>query len=355
MVRFDELLWDVVQEISKKLTFLQDYIYLRATCRHFYTSIPPTPRHLPLQLPWLFYPSRQQNRRFFNFSTHKFHHLSFPNPSYHQREYGSSKGWLIILDKKSLEIVLINPLKGLEQEKVHLPALTSFPNVIGFNLSRTGREFEVAVSNERGRSNFLGLKTMRDRFIKKIIISSTPLKDAGFVAVALLRYHGEIMVCNLKSDPPTVSIIKMRGIPSEVILCAEMYLVGSEDELFLVLRHLDNRYYYDCTLSGRTRRFDAFRIDRSEQLARWIAVTDVGERALFVGQNESVCFMASEYRGCMGNCIYFTSNVDTMPFNDHLGEYDTGIYKLSDGTIESLPPCPRNLRPPPIWVTPNPY
>ncbi|XP_038704802.1 F-box protein SKIP23-like [Tripterygium wilfordii] len=165
----------------------------------------------------------------------------------------------------------------------------------------------------------------------------------------------EIMVCNLKSDPPTVSIIKMQRIPSEVFLCDEMYLVGSADELFLVMRFLDSRYDSDFRLSHRTRRFDVLRIDRSEQLAQWNVVTDVGERAFFVGQNESVYFMASEYRECMGNCIYFTSNADRMTFNDHLGEYDAGIYKLSDGTIESLPPCPRNLWPPPIWVTPNPY
>ncbi|XP_038704801.1 uncharacterized protein LOC120000756 [Tripterygium wilfordii] len=184
MVNFDELPRDVVEEISKKLTFLQDYIYLRATCRDLYSFIPPTPKHLPLQVPWIFYP-RQQNSRFFNFSTHKFHNLSFPSTSCHQRECGSSQGWIVIPDEKSPEIVLINPLKGLEQEKVKLPALTTFPNVRGFNPSRIGHEFEVE-SNERGKSKFFGLKTMRDRFIKKIIISSTPLKDVGFVAVALL-------------------------------------------------------------------------------------------------------------------------------------------------------------------------
>ncbi|XP_038704800.1 uncharacterized protein LOC120000755 [Tripterygium wilfordii] len=332
MVRFDELQRDAIQEISKKLTFLQDYIYLRVVCRRFFSSIPPTPKHLPLQLPWLFYPPRQQNRRFFNFSTHKFHHLSFPNTSCHQRECGSSQGWLVILDEKSPKIVLINPLKGLEQEKVHLPALTSFPNVIGFNPSRTGHEFEVE-SYEGGKSNLFCLKAMRDRFIKKIIISSTSLKDAGFVAVALLSksmayyrgggdfswrfidvlltswvdimYHnellyavdisGDIMVCNLKSDPPTVSIIEMQETPSEVVLCHEMYLVGSTDDLFLVLQYLDTRYYSDYRLSHTTRRFDVLRIDRSEQLAQWNPVTDVGERAFFVGQNESVCFMASEH------------------------------------------------------------
>ncbi|XP_038704799.1 F-box protein SKIP23-like [Tripterygium wilfordii] len=313
MVRFDELPQDVVQEISKRLTFLQDYIYLRAACRRFFSSIPPTPKHLPLQLPWLFYPPRQQNSRFFNFSTHKFHHLSFPNTSCHQRECGSSKG---------------------------------------FDPSRTGHGFEVE-SNERVAYYRSG-GDFSWRFIDELSTSCVDIMYDNEILYAV-DVIGEIMVCNLKSDPRTISIIELQEIPSEIFLRDEMYLVGSADDLFLVVRYLDSRYYSDCPLSRRTRRFDVFRIDRSEQLARWIAVTDVGERALFVGQNELMCFKASEYRGCMGNCIYFPSISDTIPFNGHLGEYDAAIYKLSDGAIESLPSCPRNMWPPPIWVTPNPY
>ncbi|KDP36858.1 hypothetical protein JCGZ_08149 [Jatropha curcas] len=385
---------ELVETISKSLTIYADYLHFRAVCRTWRSSIPRTPNHLPPQLPWLMLPqsqSDQSHRAFFNLSTNRFHFLNLPEASHRKRHCGSSHGWLIILDDSPI-ILLINPLT---RAKLSLPPVSSFPNVVSFNYSDIGREY--ALRNSLGDRCTRSLRQMRDWFIKKVILSCSPLTEGNFVAMAILNQTGDLAYC--RNGDQSWTIIENARYFSEDVVCFNglfyavnkagqiavcdvngdspevwfietprqhggdlQYLVSSENELLLVTRYLDLEFEVDHPdmqphLIYRTMRFEVSRLEWGGP--RWARMRSLGDKALFIGENTSLSLSANDFFGCMGNCIYYTDDYSDTNYDDHFGEHDLGIFKLWDGSIESLPCYPRHSRsrlrwPPPLWVSPNP-
>lgn len=131
------------------------------------------------------------------------------------------------------------------------------------------------------------------------------------------------------------------------------YLVSSGDDLLLVSRYLDIDYDNNSVELYRTVGFDVFRMVWGGP--RWEKVEELGDGMLFIGQNSSLSLSASDFPGCIGNCIYFTDDYSDLNYESAFGECDSGIFRLCDGTIE----CKWNSHftehwPTPIWVSPNP-
>ncbi|KAF2310164.1 hypothetical protein GH714_007006 [Hevea brasiliensis] len=265
----------------------------------------------------------------------------------------------------------------------------------GFNYSDIGREY--ALQNSSGDRYTRSLRQMRDWFIKKVVLSSSPLKASNFVAMTILNQtgdlaycrngnqswtiienarsfcedvvcfngffyavnkSGQIAICDVTSDSPEVSFIETpRQAGGDM-----QYLVSSADELLLVTRYLDLEFEVDHPdrqqyIMYRTIRFEVFRLDWSGP--RWVRVRSLGDKVLFIGENTSLSLSATDFSGCMGNCIYYTDDYSDTNYDGHFGEHDLGIFKLLDGSIEPLPCYPRNFHsrlrwPPPLWVSPNP-
>ncbi|KAJ6336383.1 hypothetical protein OIU76_006569 [Salix suchowensis] len=382
---------EIIETISRKITIYSDYLHFQAVCHAWKSSIPVTPNHLPPQLPWLLLPQSQSNqssyRAFFNLSTYKFHSLNLPEASHHKKHCGSSHGWLIILDD-SPSILVINPLT---RRKIHLPAISSFPNVVSFDYANVGREYLLV--NPQGELYTASLRQMRDGFLKKVVMSSSPLDKKGdfFVAMAILcstgdlayckngdglwnvvenvrsfsedviyfnglfyavNKAGQIVVCDVNGNSPKVSLIETpRQIGGDL-----QYLVSSGDGLLLVTRYLDLDVEFDIFIY-KTARFEVFKLDLNGP--RWERVTSLGDMMLFIGDNSSLALSSSGLSGCTGDCIYYTDDYSANNYDGHVGEHDLGIFKLSDGSIEPLPCYPRNSYsrlqcPPPLWISPNP-
>lgn len=235
---------------------------------------------------------------------------------------------------------------------------------------------------------------MRDS-IKKIVLSVNPSKELRFVAIAILNQtgelvyckngddswrfipgaqsysedviyceglfyavdkHGGIAICDVHDDSPKVSIVQTR-----TQLDGDMqYLINSGDELLLITRHLDLEFSFEphqSYLVYRTKRFEVSRLVWSGP--HWERVKSLYDKMVFIGENSSLSLSASDFTGCMGNCIYFTDDYSESNYDGSLGEHDIGIYKLWDGSIEPLPCYPRNSFfrmgwPTPLWVTPTP-
>ncbi|WCJ44310.1 ascorbic acid mannose pathway regulator 1 [Euphorbia peplus] len=385
---------ELIVTLTLTLKTYTDYLNCRSICRSWRTSIPPTPSHLPPQLPWLMLPQSQSTtsrRAFFNLSSDKFHFLNLPEASHGRRHCGSSHGWLSILDD-SPTILLLNPIS---RQKLYLPSLSSFPNVISFNYSDIGREYAFPdASGDRFTSS---LRQMRDCFIKKLVLSSSPVIDRNFMAMAILSQTGDLAYC--KNGDHSWSIVEsgrsfcedvifMKGAffavnkVGQVAVCdvscdvarvsfietpdqvgGDMqYLVDCGGELLLVTRYLDDYVETEIpdlhpNLIYRTTRFEVFRLDLKE--TQWVRVTSLGDQTLFIGENTSLSLSSVDFPGCMGNCIYFTDDYSIANYNGCFGEYDLGIFKLSDGSFEPLPCYLRASHsrlqwPPPLWVSPNP-
>ncbi|TYI75392.1 hypothetical protein E1A91_D06G001000v1 [Gossypium mustelinum] len=383
---------ELLESISENLKLYPDYLSFRAVCRGWRSSTPKTPSHLPPQLPWLMLPpsqSYQSHCAFYDLSTNKLRFLSLPESSNpNKRHCGSSHGWLVVLDE-SPSILLLNPLS---RAKLHLPSLSSFPNVHSFNYSHVGKEYSLR--SPSGDLYTRNLRQMRDS-IKKIVLSVNPSKELRFVAIAILNQtgelvyckngddswrfipgaqsysedviyceglfyavdkHGGIAICDVHDDSPKVSIVQTR-----TQLDGDMqYLINSGDELLLITRHLDLEFSFEphqSYLVYRTKRFEVSRLVWSGP--HWERVKSLYDKMVFIGENSSLSLSASDFTGCMGNCIYFTDDYSESNYDGSLGEHDIGIYKLWDGSIEPLPCYPRNSFfrmgwPTPLWVTPTP-
>lgn len=78
---------------------------------------------------------------------------------------------------------------------------------------------------------------------------------------------------------------------------------------------------------------------------------------VFVGDNTSVCGLASEFIGYEKNCIYFTHDIDTTGFGKD-GPWDLGFYNMETKavkfgfTIEAKTIARMTTRAP-IWVIPT--
>lgn len=265
--------------------------------------------------------------------------------------------------------------------------------VVDFDFSKIGREYTLRTSY--GALYSRNLREMRDTFVKKLVLTSCPLRDDNFIAIAVLGgdlafcrkgddswslvngahsycedviYHdglfyavngaGRVAVCDVTGDSPKVSIIHTPWQHGGDV----QYLVYCGEDLLFVSRILDLEYDVEPDQSEivyKTMRFRVVRLNRSE--SRWEKVTSLGDRALFVGENSSLCMIASDFPGCKANCIYFTDDYSEANYDGVWGDYDLGIFNLGNGKIESLSAYPRNSRsgsvlrwPPPVWVTPNP-
>lgn len=272
--------------------------------------------------------------------------------------------------------------------------------MVSFSYFDVGREYTLASYLPAGAGDRCNrsLRQMCDSFIKKIVLSSSPAdKDYRFFAVAILNQTldlaycrngdqcwtliegmqsfsedvifskrsfcavdkgGMVAVCDLAGDKdkPRVSIIQT---PPQ--FGGDMqYLVGAEDELLLVTRYLDLEFDFEPHhrhLAYRTTRFEVFKLNWCEP--QWERMRSLGNNALFIGKNSSLALSASDFPGCVADCIYYTDDYSESNYDDVHGEHDLGIFKLGDGSIEQLPCYPRYLHyclqwPPPLWVTPNP-
>ncbi|KAJ7966925.1 F-box protein SKIP23-like [Quillaja saponaria] len=140
------------------------------------------------------------------------------------------------------------------------------------------------------------------------------------------------------------------------------YLVQSGNELLLVNRFLDLQY--DLNIVGdysnivyRTVGFQVFKMDRS--CPEWRQIMNLDNQVLFLGENSSLSLSASDFPGCLGNCIYYTDDYSEFNYAGAFGKHDLGIFRLCDASIEPLPCYPLNSYaqlgwPPPLWITPNP-
>ncbi|KGN55474.1 F-box protein SKIP23 [Cucumis sativus] len=391
MADWTELPPDLLHQISDYLTVYSDYLRFRVVCWNWRFSVPKIPHRLPPQLPCLIIPLYHNCRcGLFNFSDNKIHFLYLPEISLRKRPCGSSHGWLTIVDETP-PILLLNPFT---RAKLWLPPLSTFPNVVSFDYSRVGREYLIRTPT--GHIYTRNLRQMRDSFVKKIVLSSSPSNPNDFLAVAILNHSGDLAFCRsgggswtFVDDAPSdcedviysdgvfyavdkygvVSLMDLRGSRSQVSLVATerqlagdiQYLVKLGQELLLVSRYLDivNDGMEDelIPVMYRTVRFEVFRMEWEGP--RWEKVENLNEMALFVGGNSSMAFSAADFGEISGNCIYYTDDYSDSDYQEQGEEPDMGIFRLCDESFEPLPyysggSHSRRRLLPPIWVTPNP-
>lgn len=298
--------------------------------------------------------------------------LRLPN----KRFCGSSKGWLIVVDE-SFRVNLINPfymVKGGERANstIRLPPLHP-PNI---------------------RREIYSKRC--DYFVYKATISADPVLNANDCIVAVIyEDYCQLAFIRLNKDTKWTyadqSIDKRWRLIREVAFVEDkLYFINNESRLFsfdittlsfsnlsLVQHHfgpnniclkgylvdsnkkellLVHKYY---TKEGGRRVTKKFRVfGFSFNQCDWIEKTNLGDAAIFVGDNSSLYVLASKSFGCKPNCIYFNHDQDRVNAIGRDGVYDLGVYNLEDHSIlqpytTDVKALLRKARRPSMWVSPR--
>ncbi|XP_028075419.1 uncharacterized protein LOC114277686 [Camellia sinensis] len=160
----------------------------------------------------------------------------------------------------------------------------------------------------------------------------------------------------LRSGDKSWKFIKLKGeymkrdydVPkSSSVFVQATYLVESQEGNLLLVQ----RFWKSIDE-------DDFSNPIGKSQATWVQIKSIGNQALFLGGNHSVCVSSLEFPGCQSNCIYYTDQTHVYfaryvchgPAGD-----DWGVFNLEDGSFRSLhiPNLYKKLVLPPIWVVPN--
>lgn len=138
------------------------------------------------------------------------------------------------------------------------------------------------------------------------------------------------------------------------LLLVDMYLsVEPADDLGFN-EGLEFYEEFDSFMSERTVKFKVFRLDGEAE--KWIEMTDLGDKMLFLGDNCAFLASAAETFGdekCRGNCILFTDQYCNREDDGGLKARGVGVFDLESGIIgpiDSHTGYSKMFWPPPDWV-----
>ncbi|XP_059453344.1 uncharacterized protein LOC132183895 [Corylus avellana] len=163
--------------------------------------------------------------------------------------------------------------------------------------------------------------------------------------VLVLDHRGELLSIDVNTNQKKI-------LATRDLRYADLtYLVEtSGGDLLVVRRCLDS--WRD---QGMTDSFEVYKLvldHESGRVVKRVEVKNIGDDALFLGDNYSISVSASAFLGCRPNFIYYTDDyIDTMPYYPN-GPIDMGIFNLEDRSIQlHYKPNPSHKhKSPPIWI-----
>ena len=105
-----------------------------------------------------------------------------------------------------------------------------------------------------------------------------------------------------------------------------------------------------------TKCFDVFKLDFDEN--KWMKVTSLGGRSLFLGTNECISVCAGDYINpglrLREDSIYFTCVDAEVEPNTTSGAYHLGVFSMKNREIDVLYQDEyRKMDPHPVWIFPG--
>ncbi|KAL1192679.1 putative F-box protein [Cardamine amara subsp. amara] len=119
----------------------------------------------------------------------------------------------------------------------------------------------------------------------------------------------------------------------EIDSCNEKRLVEYCGDLCIV-----HRFYKIHRVKGeKIEETIGFKVYKMDDLAKWVKVSSLGDKALIVAVDSCFTVVASEYYGCLSNSIYFTE-IESEEEKCRRGKKveDLKVFKLDDESIISM-------------------
>lgn len=241
------------------------------------------------------------------------------------------------------DICLYNPFS---RAQIWLPTFTIDHSLrtydtqnINFVLSSTQKNpSSIALSVREGGGKLMFWKAGDEKWTR----FDNPLVDKRMLVADIISYKGgfcAIYSCAIYSfgyirQFELSPVPRARELPTSNVMLLNhesSYLVESlSGELLLVHRCFPP---YD--------EFMVFKLDWEKM--EWDEIRSIGDEAIFLARNQSVCVRTDESTVYRHNCIYFTLQLDVMknPLRD---AEDVGVYDMATKTTHSFPYFSNNLR-----------
>ncbi|XP_008234324.1 PREDICTED: F-box protein At2g26160-like [Prunus mume] len=386
---------NILDLILEKLIPISDYIRFSAVCKHW-QSVAIHRKKQPIkschkQIPMLIIPTidgSSERRGLYCVTQGKT--CSFElNVYYSKRFCGSSHGWLACVDE-NLVVTLLNPFTGHTISLPPVPKSTwrstlayrcdYYINkvVLSADPSFLPNDYEVLVIYDGFGKQIAHFKSGDDAWtsIDQVIGFDDVIYYKGqFLGVSL---GGSVFSMNVSRDPtikPHVSLL----LPMDPGTDNKTYLVQSSQGELLLVRKFKRVNY--CKRFMKSLNFKFFKFERlkfervngygrfTETLSfkvfklfcahgerpQWVEIESIGNEALFLGTNQSMCVSALDFPGCQPNSIYFTDDCVDVECHKPKGPHDMGTFNLENrsmGTHYCLDSLQKHM-PPAIWILPS--
>ncbi|CAO2144502.1 unnamed protein product [Urochloa humidicola] len=394
---------DILMDIFSLLE-IPDLMRAGSVCtswRDAYTNLCATEHSKLPQIPCLLYTSESIGDRavgLYSLAEKKTYTLNLPDPPIGSREIiGSSYGWIITADEMS-ELQLVNPITG---DQIGLPSVTTIKQVEPiFDDSGTLCKYEYLryaadewLSDER--SEILDLDKLRGWLFDKAFLSSDPSTGDYFVVLIHnpesqlsfaragddewtwlpphmlyedCRFQGELLyattafgeIHEFDLSAPTV-LRKVVLDKVKILVSNRIYTVEAPSgELLQIERECSQEDYEDDSVLElsevpmKTTMIKVYKVEHASE-DHVVEVSTLGENALFIGRNQSLCLCTKEYPHLKPNHAYVTDD-------DHLiitffknCRRDIGEFDLENNrNKEIVSPQLWSNSPTPVWLVPNP-
>ncbi|KAB2596639.1 F-box protein [Pyrus ussuriensis x Pyrus communis] len=293
-------------------------------------------------------------------------HVQVPNV----RFCGSSKGWLIYVDKDSV-VTLVNPFFRVKRTRKKENSIIRLPPLISGVPPLKNWDSSISYY-----------------FAYKAILSADPVLCAdNYIVVVICEVYCQLAFIRPGKDTTWTFVADSRHIIEDVVpvedefygvdqgrrnlvafdtsaqyKCnvildvgnteeapAKRYLVDLNEKRFLMVERYGN------VIDGRRMTYQFRIFEMKSHKCEWTEIYDLGDVALFVGDNSSIALAASKYSGCQPNCIYFYHDNISQGAFQPMKSHDFGVYNVKDQSFSQ--PYPEDIMTlmqltsrPPIWV-----
>ncbi|KAJ3705244.1 hypothetical protein LUZ61_008949 [Rhynchospora tenuis] len=336
------LLPELLQTIARKLPDISDFVNFRAVCTTWRLSACVS--DLPPQLPWLLEEreSLKGDLRFYSLFSGKIHTVPSSNSSAN-RFYGPAHDYIVLYNKTTHQISLLNPITD---KKVVLPSLSLdivwLKSIsVGPDPIRNGDSVVLSGYSDDFKTGFVALYQPIEK--EWVVIErnfSLTFCDAYYNGLYFLNEEetGTTKIINT-ATPKVVHVVPRPPEEDNYECCASLtdvawstYLVQSAGDVLRVVSHtLESLQTYES-------HFHIHQLDLGgENVGKpcWFKISNIGDRILFLGNDDGFSLSCRDFSGFKGNSIYFLKDYcrGFLPF------YSICRYDIEEARVEPLA-CP---------------
>ncbi|CAA0827745.1 F-box protein SKIP23 [Striga hermonthica] len=377
---------ELLNLISQRLPASIDLLRFRSVCATWRAAAPPPPSAAE-RFPILPNSGISDTSWGFHLSKRTIYSLQSP--------FTDDPAWIVKLERDNpARMHLLNPLARSQFK----PLPDNFPRTFSFydlRVKELGEEYALQYINFRPTATSIG--EAGNLYMEKVAVSNNPgggftlltihvsgklvvfksgnekwmviddlpspyddviFREGGFYAV---DHTGRLVLVN-------ISDLNVTLVASPIFGGDKKFLVDSNGELLLVDMYLSVgpaddlgfnegfEFYeeFDCFMSERTVKFKVFKLD--DDAGKWLEMTDLKERMLFLGDNCTFWTSSLEIFGedkFTGNCIFFADQYSNGESDGEWKSRGLGVFDLESGSIGPIGAhagYSKMFWPPPDWI-----